>query len=140
MAKHCTNCGAELKDTAKFCDGCGTKNEIETANAQEQAAPVAPPLVPVKNIEQSDTRTAKPTSALQYFGYTFIMLLPFAGLVFSILFSLKKEPSDKRSLARAMIFFSVVSLVLCIVMSVLIFIFTQTIEGLHFKIFGITIF
>ena len=39
MAKICTNCGASLSDTAKFCNGCGTNQDNTVPDQQPQPAP-----------------------------------------------------------------------------------------------------
>jgi len=145
MAKFCSSCGAELKDAAKFCAVCGMKNEIPDSDGQEQTESVMPiveqpPPAPAVQPVQTDVRTAKPMSSAKYWINIFFMSLPLIGLIISILLSIKKEPSNSRNLARAMIFFSVVSIVVCVIMAVLLYIYTQTIEGLHFTIFGIKLF
>lgn len=38
---HCTNCGKELMDSVRFCDGCGSQNATIPASAQS-AVLVAP--------------------------------------------------------------------------------------------------
>ncbi|MCQ2503146.1 MAG: zinc-ribbon domain-containing protein, partial [Saccharofermentans sp.] len=57
---HCPNCGKELKDTQKFCGGCGTNVEkflaekpaVEpevTAGAEAPAQPEAEPQITEQN-------------------------------------------------------------------------------------------
>jgi hypothetical protein len=99
-----------------------------------------PPVIKAAPPAQTEARTAKPIGALGYIGYIFLMGLPGVGLVLSILWGMKKERTDKRSLARAMILFSILSIVLCVAMGIMIFIYTQVVADLHFKIFGIIIF
>jgi hypothetical protein len=158
MAHFCTECGGELNDAVKFCAGCGAKTDITPARQEQtpllQPAPVqpiqqqyiqppvgqqpqrpAPPSTP-----QGNWNMAKPPGTLFYLGNIFIMSLPFAGLVLSIMFSLKKVPSNKRSLARAMILFSVISIIISVAMGIMLFIYTQVVDDLNFRILGIKIF
>lgn len=152
MAKFCSNCGASLNDGARFCNDCGAQTESPAQEQPQQAQPVGQPQAqpyiqpqagavskPVAAVAPSATG-AKPMSAVKYVGYIFLMSLPFAGLVFSILLGAKKEPTDRRSLARAMILFSIISIIICMAMGFMLFIYTQVVADLHFKLFGIKLF
>jgi hypothetical protein len=151
MSKFCSNCGKPLIEGRPFCAECGAKTEAPPENVQEQpqaepvqeqpAEPEPPPVVAVQPPPQQPApiQTAKPVGAFTYLGWIFLMGLPGVGLVLSILFGFKKEPSNKRSLARAMIFYSIVSIIVCVVMGILLFIFTQVVDDLQFKILGFTI-
>jgi hypothetical protein len=169
MVKFCTNCGASLNADVRFCQDCGAKTAIQPVVAGDadlsvqQPATVQPPTVvqeqtpppqpapvqqpPQHYIQQPPAPTVTPSisnttpaSALFYLGNIFLMGLPFAGLVLSILWGLNKTPSDKRSLARVMILFSIISIIVCVAMAIMLFIYTQVVAELHFKIFGIQIF
>lgn len=48
----CSNCGKQLPDNAKFCNGCGAQQQVQSAVPQQSAPPVLPvyeePVKPVK--------------------------------------------------------------------------------------------
>jgi len=54
MAKFCVNCGASLAETAKFCNGCGTRQDDEplVQRPQYQQPPVQQPATPTEQIQQ----------------------------------------------------------------------------------------
>ena len=62
MAKFCTNCGAEIKEGARFCETCGQQLPVATEqrSAEEQSSQAAQPVVmepiaPTPNIQQEAT-------------------------------------------------------------------------------------
>jgi hypothetical protein len=147
MLKFCTSCGAQLSDGVKFCNGCGASIETQ-ADAPVQTVQQAPPQVQPKPASAKPPaqtiappiHAAKPPNAFKYWGWIFIMLLPLIGLIVSFMWSAKKVRSERRSLARAMIFFSLVSIAVCVVTGISLYICTQVVGDIGFSILGFKIF
>ena len=147
MARFCVNCGIQLDDAVKFCASCGAQQQPTPAQqqpasvqaAQPQQPPQEQPYIPP---QQPPARKTYLKGALSYFGWISIMTLPLAGLVVSILLGRSKTPSDRRSLARAMITVSAVWLIVCVTLIITLNLLSQVcgLIDIHLKIFGITLF
>lgn len=63
---NCTNCGKEIMDNAKFCDGCGSPVVAEQANAQATAEKTSIP---------NEAQENKVIFILSYLGILFFLPL-----------------------------------------------------------------
>ena len=101
----CKNCGKNLSDGAKFCNGCGAKTEAAQVAANTapqppaymppaQAAPVpqtyapphsyAPPPAPASYSPQPGR---EPLRVIQYIGMFLLMSIPLVGIILLFVWS-----------------------------------------------------
>ncbi|MEA5060785.1 MAG: zinc ribbon domain-containing protein [Candidatus Pelethousia sp.] len=126
----CEQCGRQLPDGAKFCDGCGAKNAADQAGYQQPSAPVssAPPssyaaqgyaspqpaatYAPPSYNAPSYNAPTEPLSVGQYIGMFLLMCIPIANIVLLFVWSFGHSANlNKRNYARAALILSGVMLV-----------------------------
>jgi len=136
MAKFCTGCGAPAAEGLKFCTGCGTPLVPAPAPMEKKAppndqppAPQPPAYVPPAALRQQAEavqgqpgRKAKapggnspyqPISTWGFVGIMALFAIPIVGLVFAIVWACGGcRKINKRNLARAMLIFMAIGLVL----------------------------
>lgn len=79
---YCSNCGKELQEDLKFCDGCGTAM--------------------VKEIKEDDLpEKYRPLGAWTYFWLSVLFAVPIVGFIFLIIFSFNDSNINRRSFARS---------------------------------------
>ena len=123
----CKNCGKNLPDGVKFCNGCGAKTEAAQAayTASQppaympptQAAPVqqtyAPPSAPASYFPQPGT---EPLRVIQYIGMFLLMSIPLVGIIMLFVWSFGGSVNlNKKNFARAMLILSAIGLILSII-------------------------
>lgn len=134
MARFCTGCGAPLEDDKKFCTSCGAPapGAEPAASAppppatQAATAVMDPPKAPPKQAPPSipaggDTAPAKgskyePITMGGYIGIMLLMCIPIVGQILTIVWACGGcRKVNKRNLARAMLVFLIISIVLGVV-------------------------
>ena len=142
MPKFCINCGTAVDEGTKFCTVCGTKNEdapAQTEQTSPQASPYEPQQAasPPPSAAPHNARAAAPYTALAetsppkgskyapmstfgYFGWLLLMSLPIAGLVVMLFLAFGNGPVNRRNLARAMLIFLAIGLIISIISAVMI--------------------
>ena len=125
MANFCTHCGREIPDGVRFCTECG----ISAAANLPPAAPVPPerrrpapspaPSMPPPAIPQpvpdlpAKGSKYEPITTGGYLGSILLMSVPVLGLLIMIIWACGGcRKINKRNLARAMLIFLVISLIL----------------------------
>lgn len=99
---YCKNCGQNLDDTARWCPACGTKQEVETVQAEPVsdadyfAAPPTAPQPPVAPHPPVDFMEEKPADKGGFLWGLLGYLVPLVGL---ILFLVWKDTKPKTSKA-----------------------------------------
>ena len=127
----CENCGKNLQDGAKFCDGCGAKTEAVQhayAAAAEPAPvrPVPPPAAYMPPPAQtayaqqppvySGQRGSEPLRVGQYIGMFLLMCVPILSVVLLFVWSFGSSVNlNKKNFARAMLIISAIVVVLSII-------------------------
>ena len=170
MPQFCTECGAAMEPGKKFCTGCGAKAESAAQTpaapvqaqpavqaepyagqnqyaAQQTGEPAAQMTMPRHYPDQgvyppspAFTLEAKPITMLGYLGYLFVMSIPVMGLVMSIVLGFKSPKANTRNLARAMIFFNVVWLIVFVAFALTAYSAMSQLSEIvdfNFKIFGL---
>ena len=104
----CKNCGAELKEDARFCQSCGStvQEEQPVAVAEEPVAPQpAPQSVPVCEAPRPTPvflpEENRPLSPWAYFGLQILFAIPIVGFIFLIIFSFNNGNINRRNFARS---------------------------------------
>ncbi|MBE6036357.1 MAG: zinc-ribbon domain-containing protein [Clostridiales bacterium] len=120
MARFCTECGKEIAEGVAFCTECGTKAPAEPP-VQPKRQTVRPipqpsahpkpqsPAMPVK-AERGDADTIVGTGS--FFGILFLCGIPLLGLIISIVIAIAAKNRNRKNLAKAMILWNVIGLVL----------------------------
>lgn len=129
MSSFCTSCGAPGADGAKFCTACGNRTgDVQPAQDalpahdmlyQQQAATVPTEAAPIPPAYSTATDAAPPKgskytpiSTLGYIGWMILMGLPLIGLIIAIILARGNGPVNRRNLARALlVFFGIVIVV-----------------------------
>jgi len=170
MPQFCTECGAAMEPGKKFCTGCGAKAESAAQTpaapvqaqpavqvepyagqsqhaAQQTGAPAAQMAMPRHYPDQgvyppspAFTLEAKSITMLGYLGYLFVMSIPVMGLVMAIVLGFKSPKANTRNLARAMIFFNVVWLIVFVAFALTAYSAMSQLSEIvdfNFKIFGL---
>ncbi len=127
----CTNCGATIDEGKKFCPACGS--------AVGAAAP-APPVTPAPAPVAAPVATAAPPQqvaspfpppppkgspyavigTLGYVGTFLVLSIPIVGLILMIVWATGgAKNQNRRNLARAMLVFLIISLVISIIGTVI---------------------
>lgn len=136
MARFCTGCGAPLEDDKKFCTSCGAPAPTgEPAASAPQPPPppaaqaatavmdppkASPTAVPAASVG-GDTAPAKgsryePITMGGYIGIMLLMCIPLVGQILTIVWACGGcRKINKRNLARAMLVFLIISIVLGVV-------------------------
>ena len=136
----CMACGAKI-EPGEPSMAAVTAHEYQSA----QAPPPLPPPPPAPQIQYGGQPAhvqaaqmpmqgpqvyayAPPAQAgseligtLGYIGYLILMSLPVVGLILSIVMGNNKAPSNKRNLARAMIVYNVVGIIIFVVSAVFLY-------------------
>lgn len=149
QAKFCMNCGAEVLPGKKFCMNCGTAAEAAPAPLSpvsqnqyvEQPAWAQPQPERVRRQREpsvpSDPGDVKSPGMLGYLGYLLLMSLPIAGLVISIIWSVKPIPALKSALPKAMIAFNVIWSMIFIAFLIFIYSVISQVANISVNIFGL---
>ena len=127
----CENCGKNLPDGAKFCNGCGAKTEAvqpayPAAAEPAPARPVAPPpsyTPPAQTAyasQQPPAYSIKPTSSPlgvgQYIGMLLLMCIPLLNIILLFVWSFGGSVNlNKKNFARASLILGAIGLILSIV-------------------------
>jgi len=80
---------------------------------------------------------------LEYIGYLIIMSLPILGLVSSIVMGKNKTPTNRRNLARAMIVFNVIGIMIGVAAAIITYITLSNLAetlGVTISLFGMELF
>jgi len=147
----CENCGKNLPDGAKFCNGCGAKTEaVQPAYAAAaEPAPARPaPPPPVYAQPQAQTAYApgqtyaqqppaysgqpgsEPLRVGQYIGMLLLMCVPILGVILLFMWGFGSSVNlNKKNYARAMLIVSAIGIVLSIV-------FGAALIGIMGELFG----
>ena len=126
----CEKCGSKLPENAKFCAGCGAKAELAQPMASQPQAQYAPPAPtyqasPVRE-SSPQVRTYAPTPAYspaqpqseiislgQYMVMFLLLCIPIVNFVLLLMWSFGSSAGpSKKNFARAMLFFTVIMVVL----------------------------
>ncbi len=135
----CENCGKNLPDGAKFCNGCGAKTEaVQPAYAAAAepapARPVSPPPAYVQPPAQaayapqqtyappspaySGQPDSEPLRVGQYIGMLLLMFVPLLSVILLFMWGFGSSVNlNKKNFARAMLIVSAIGIVLSIVFS-----------------------
>lgn len=128
----CSNCGSEVKDNTKFCPECGNSlnHEVESINSQQNNAtgtlcPKCGSLIPEGNVACINCGTVlnqeshKTVIILGYIA-TIIstLLLPFAGIIVSVIFAIYLGTRDNKSVRKH----GIIMILLAVVLIIIIFI------------------
>ncbi len=146
----CENCGKNLPEGAKFCDGCGAKTEpAQAAYAAAEPAParpVPPPPAytppPAQTAPPYQQAYAPPTPAYsgqpgseplrvgQYIGMLLLMLVPILSIVLLFMWSFGGSVNpNKKNFARAMLIVSAIGFVFSLI-------FGGALVGIMGELFG----
>lgn len=142
--KFCTSCGAKTREAPaqQPAQAAPAQQPAQTAPAQQpsqaapaqaatyqqQAAAVAPGAAPAapayNNSAAADVAPPKgsqyaPISTLGYVGWMILMGIPVIGLIIAIILARGNGPVNRRNLARAVLVFFCIGVVVTIAMSVL---------------------
>ena len=127
----CENCGKNLPDGAKFCNGCGAKTEAvqpayPAAAEPAPARPVPPP--PAYTPPPAQTAYApqpaaysgqpgtEPLRVGQYMGMLLLMCVPILGVILLFVWSFGGSVNlNKKNYARAMLIVCAIGLILSII-------------------------
>ncbi|MBN1622882.1 MAG: zinc-ribbon domain-containing protein [Clostridia bacterium] len=142
----CEKCGSEMLDTAKFCPSCGAKAEpveemeqVPEIETIPEAEPVIEPEGPTvgaavekKPLKEKTPEApkygktkdlTKPLSTASYFGMFFLMALPLIRLISLLVWSFSDNVNvNKKHFAHAVFIWVLVSLILAIVATIVLFI------------------
>lgn len=131
----CENCGKNLPDGAKFCNGCGAKIEPEqpayTAAAEPALErPVPPPPVytppaaqmayaPQQPPVYSHQPGSEPLRVGQYIGMLLLMCVPILGVILLFVWSFGGSVNlNKKNYARAMLIVCAIGFILSIIFGI----------------------
>lgn len=114
----CENCGKNLPDGAKFCNGCGAKTE--------PAQPAPPPPAQTAYTPQqtyvpqpaaySGQPGTEPLRVGQYIGMLLLMCVPILGIILLFVWSFGGSVNlNKKNYARAMLIVCAIGLILSII-------------------------
>ena len=116
----CADCGADINGTGKFCEECGAlvkpefkeapKKEDSVQGEQTSAAP------PVHTAQRDPAET--PMSTLGFLGMLILNCIPIIGLIVLIIFACDNSNLSRRNFARAMLIFTLISVVLSVIVFV----------------------
>ncbi|MDR1763001.1 MAG: zinc-ribbon domain-containing protein [Dysgonamonadaceae bacterium] len=110
---NCKECGASLPDNTKFCTNCG-----KPADGVPQAQPTAPQARPAANPapQAASDRSSRPISTLGYIGIFILFAIPVIGIITCIVWAFSSSVNaNRRNLSRAVLFFTVLGIILAIV-------------------------
>jgi hypothetical protein len=125
----CPNCGKQLADNAKFCDSCGSvlNQTPQQGYAPPQPPPVQPQYAPPVMVQQpqpayyapqpmaADPLTA-PMSLGAYIGFFLLLCIPLANIVLLFVWAFGSAVNrNKKNLARALLIFLLIFVVLAII-------------------------
>mgnify|MGYP000900028003 CR=1 FL=1 len=129
----CENCGKNLPDGAKFCNGCGAKTEpvqpaYPAAAESAPARPVPPPPAQTAYAPQqtytpqppvySGQPGSEPLRVGQYIGMLLLMFVPILSVILLFMWSFGSSVNlNKKNFARAMLIVSAIGIVLSIIFS-----------------------
>lgn len=132
----CENCGKNLPDGARFCNGCGAKTAPAQAARQEAERPAvntAPPPVytptaqtPPQNTytppaSYSPQRGSEPLRVGQYIAMFLLQCIPLVGIILLFVWAFSStENPNKKNYARAVLILSVIGLILSIIFGTVI--------------------
>lgn len=128
----CEKCGSKLPENAKFCAGCGAKAELAQPIASQPQAQYTPPATtyqtsPVQAPQpQPQVHAYTPTPAYspaqsqceilsvkQYMVMLLLLCIPIVNFVLLLMWSFGSSAGpSKKNFARAMLFFTVIMVVL----------------------------
>ncbi len=148
---YCRSCGAPCSTGQAFCGKCGARLEAEQPTNQytpqtEQPAPQYLQSQGQGTYQQSqphyEQRSAwtdraavpteyKPISAWGYFGYSFLFVLPIAGLVLLIVFAVSAQNINLRNYARSYFCGLIIALALVLVAVVIIIALSASFMGVR---------
>ena len=126
----CENCGKNLPDGAKFCNGCGAKTEpAQPAYAAAEPAPAhlvppPPPYTPPpaqtayapQPAAYSGQPRTEPLRVGQYIGMLLLMCVPILGVILLFVWSFGGSVNlNKKNYARAMLIVCAIGLILSII-------------------------
>jgi hypothetical protein len=130
----CENCGKNLTDGAKFCNGCGAVIEpvqpAYTAAAEPAPTPPVPPppaytpppaqtaYAPQHSPAYSGQPGSEPLRVGQYIGMLLLMFVPILSIILLFVWSFGGSVNlNKKNFARAMLIVSAIGVVLSIIFS-----------------------
>jgi len=113
----CRYCGAKLEDNAQFCNNCG--------KATQESAPLTPRQPAAASVPEEN----RPLSPWAYFGLQLLFAVPVVGLIFLIIFSIKRSNINRRNFARS---YWCSLLILAILFVVVLLISLATGEGMYY--------
>ena len=129
----CENCGKNLPDGAKFCNGCGAKTEpvqpaYPAAAESAPARPVPPPPAQTAYAPQQTYTPQPPAYSVQpdseplrvgqYIGMILLMFVPILSVILLFMWSFGSSVNlNKKNFARAMLIVSAIGIVLSIIFS-----------------------
>ena len=127
----CENCGKNLPDGAKFCNGCGAKTELVqpayAAAAEPAPARPVPPAQTAYAPQQTYTPQppaysgqpgSEPLRVGQYIGMLLLMFVPILSVILLFMWSFGSSVNlNKKYFARAILIVSAIGIVLSIIFS-----------------------
>ena len=142
----CENCGKNLPDGAKFCNGCGAKTEaVQPAYAAAAEPAPAPPAYtpPPAQTAYAPQQTyapqppaysgqpgSEPLRVGQYIGMLLLMCVPILGVILLFMWGFGSSVNlNKKNFARAMLIVSAIGIVLSII-------FSTVLTGIMGELFG----
>jgi len=132
----CHNCGKEVKEGKKFCSGCGASltDETPTSNTQQNnisgnPCPKCGSIIPFGNVACIQCGTIinqESHKAVIIIGYiaTILatLLIPFAGIIVSVVFAIYLGTRDNKSVRKHGIFMIIIAIILFIILIVISYI------------------
>ncbi len=146
MAKFCTECGKEIADGMAFCTECGTKvpadpaprtaetvTEVKTEPKVEVSpeVPLHAPTAPDYQAQQTYAQSAPdPTNKVvgtgAYFGLMLLFAIPIIGFIACIILAFAPKNKNIKHLARAMLIWMIIAIVLTGILVALFSVLTNT--------------
>lgn len=128
MAVFCTSCGVENADGTKFCTGCGNALAAPApaaapAGGVAYAAPAAPAYTAPQAAPAAAPGPIGPIMGVGQFMITWLLLcIPILNLVLMFMWAFSSKPDlnpNKKNLARALLLWTLIGLVLTILFGIL---------------------
>lgn len=113
----CEHCGTNIPEGAKFCPSCGASSTGAPHAAQAAAPPPVANTVPQAPYMAAYVQDTSPMSVGQYIVTFLLLCIPLANLVLLFVWGFGHSVNlNKRNLARAILVFAAISVILWIIL------------------------